>query len=150
MRNWMTIPVSAPSYVVNVFNADNRTDADLGRASDTPPQPPGLSIGDDPQDWQEAFKERAAIREFDGLYPRAEAEILAFGELVNQWHFQHAVITQGQCAGCGRPADADTIQLADGADIHLGCVRAYGIKWRRAASEALVAMGLTIPAGWAI
>ena len=150
MRNWMTIPVSASSYVVNVFNVDNRTYADSGRASDTPPQPPGLPVRDDPADWLDAFEERAAIREFDGLYPRAEAEILAFGELVNQWHFQHAVITPGQCAGCGRPADEDVIRLADGADAHLGCVRTYGLKWRRMASESLVGLGLAIPSGWTI
>lgn len=115
------------------------------------PKSPGLPVNDDPQEWLDAFEERAAIREFDGLYPRAEAEALAFGEVVNQWHFQHAVITQDRCAGCGHPAEGDdVIRLADGADVHLGCVRAYGLKWRRAASDALVAMGLTIPAGWSI
>lgn len=115
------------------------------------PEPPGLQVNDDPQDWREAFAERAAIRKFDGLYPRAVAEALAFGELVNQWHFQNAVVQPGQCAGCGHPAEGDdVIRLADGADVHLGCVRAYGLKWRRTASEALVEMGLTIPAGWSL
>lgn len=113
-------------------------------------QVPGLPVNNDPQDWLEAFEERAAIREFEGLYPRAEAEALAFGEMVNQWHFQNAVIVEGECAGCGHPADADAIRLADGADVHIGCVRAYGLKWRRSASEALEKMGLTIPAGWTV
>lgn len=127
--------------------------SDIARYLSTlPPDPKDAppSIGDHPQDWRDAFDERAAIREFEGLYPRAEAETLAFGEIVNAWHFQHAVITQGQCAGCGHPADDDVIRLADSADVHIGCVRAYGLKWRRTASEALERMGLTIPGGWTV
>ena len=127
--------------------------SDIARYLSTlPPDPKDAppSIGDDPRDWREAFEERAAIRQFDGLYPRPEAEVLAFGEIVNQWHFQHAVITPGKCAGCGRPADEDVIRLADGADAHLGCVRTYGLKWRRMASESLVGFGLAIPSGWTI
>lgn len=119
-----------------------------------PPNPKSASpsIGDDPADWKDAFEERAAIREFDGLYPQAEAEALAFGELVNQWHFQNVVIVEGECAGCRRriiPGD-DSLRLVDGSDVHFGCVRAYGLRWRKNASEALAAAGLTIPEGWAI
>jgi hypothetical protein len=150
MRNWMTFPVPASPYVDNVFNADNRPEIELGQASDTRPHSPGLPIGEDSLDWKDAFEERAAICEFDGLYPRPVAEVLAFGDIVNQWHFQNAVVEPGQCAGCGHHAECDVIRLADCADVHLGCVRAYGLKWRRAASDALAAMGLTIPEGWSI
>jgi hypothetical protein len=35
----------------------------------------------DPSDWQAAFQERAAIREFEGGFPRHEAERLARQDL---------------------------------------------------------------------
>jgi hypothetical protein len=36
--------------------------------------------------WRDFFDERAAHREFDGGYSRAEAERLAFGEMILEWH----------------------------------------------------------------
>ena len=36
----------------------------------------------DAEDWQAAYDERAAVREFDGEMPRAEAERLAFADTV--------------------------------------------------------------------
>ena len=36
--------------------------------------------------WQDFFDERAAHREFDGGHSRADAERLAFGEMILEWH----------------------------------------------------------------
>src|SRR6516225_10456135 len=34
------------------------------------------------------YEERAAIHEFDGHYSRAEAESLAWGDVLNRWHMR--------------------------------------------------------------
>jgi hypothetical protein len=44
----------------------------------------------DPAWWQDLFEERAAHREFDGGYPRCEAERLAWEECLVEWRRQHA------------------------------------------------------------
>jgi len=44
----------------------------------------------DPAWWQDLFEERAAHREFDGGYPRREAERLAWEECLVEWRRQHA------------------------------------------------------------
>ncbi len=159
MTDWRKISVS-PEYASPNVGApcqpcqpekDQTCLSRLSRCAEDP-NSPGPPVGDDPATWKDAFEERGAIREVDGLYPRAEAEVLAFGELVNQWHFQKAVIVDGECAGCRRrmmPGD-DSLRLADGADVHFGCVREYGLRWRKNASDALTAARLTIPEGWTI
>ena len=38
-----------------------------------------------PEDWQVFFEERAAILEFDGRVPRAEAELRAFAYCLTEW-----------------------------------------------------------------
>jgi hypothetical protein len=38
----------------------------------------------DAEDWQAAYDERAAVREFDGDLPRAEAERLAYADSVEE------------------------------------------------------------------
>jgi hypothetical protein len=57
-------------------------------------KPALLAILAEASDWRDLYEERAAIREFDGGYPRAEAERLAWGELEDHWHRLH---------GGGRP-----------------------------------------------
>jgi hypothetical protein len=49
---------------------------------------PGIAV--DPGQWRDIFEQRAAYREFNGSRSRAEAEILAWGELLNKWHLLHA------------------------------------------------------------
>lgn len=114
-----------------------------------PPAPP---VHDDPESWREAYEERAAIREFSGEYPRSRAEVLAFGDMVNQWHVQHAKPIQGECAGCRKLilSEDDVETLTDGAQVHPNCIRAYGLRWRLTASQALQEAGIPIPEGWEI
>jgi hypothetical protein len=38
-----------------------------------------------PEAWREFFEERAAIREFDGGLPRAEAEAAALADVLGLW-----------------------------------------------------------------
>jgi hypothetical protein len=52
----------------------------------------------DPAWWQDLFEERAAHREFDGGYPRREAERLAWKECLAEWRRQHAGQSHPICA----------------------------------------------------
>ena len=55
----------------------------------------------DAQDWADFYEERTAIREFDGGRSRADAERLAWGELINIWHRQHGQPPDpARCVGC--------------------------------------------------
>jgi len=52
------------------------------------------------EDWRDFFHERAAHREFDGGYSRADAERLAFGEMILAWHRRHGARPDPhRCAG---------------------------------------------------
>jgi hypothetical protein len=102
--------------------------------------------------WIDFYEERAAIREFDGHYTRAEAEVLAWGELENRWHLQHGErVPRNLCAGCRKPIGiSDALDLIDGNRVHLaddrGCLIRHGERWRAAATCALTALGLRPPA----
>jgi hypothetical protein len=99
-------------------------------------------------DWRDLFEERAAIREFEGGYPRAEAERLAWGNLENRWHLQYGErVPRDLCAGCRKPiGNADALDLIDGNRVHLagdrGCLIRHGHRWRAVASRALAELGL--------
>jgi hypothetical protein len=104
----------------------------------------------DPTIWSDLYEERAAHRQFDGGYPRVEAELLAWGEIEWRWHFAHREqVPVEVCAGCGQLIGADeALDLIDGARIHMKghrCRTAYEQRWRRAASSALVTLGLQPP-----
>jgi hypothetical protein len=98
--------------------------------------------------WCDLFEERAAIYEYDGGYTRAEAEVLAWGELQNRWHFEHgARVARDLCAGCRLPiGSADVLDLIDGNRVHLrgdrDCLVQHGERWRAAATRTLLALGL--------
>jgi hypothetical protein len=102
-------------------------------------------------DWRELFEERAAIRKCGGLYSRAEAEVLAWGELQNRWHIEHGDrIPRDVCAGCRRPiGNAEALDLIDGSRVHLtdanGCLIRHGSRWSTNATRALMAVGLRPP-----
>jgi hypothetical protein len=104
--------------------------------------------GWDASDWRAFFGERAAIREYDGMRPRAEAERLAWGETLVEWHRANASPAPSwQCAGCGEPhLGASAMTLPDAARVHdmagYGCLIAYGKRWRATATAALAAMGI--------
>jgi hypothetical protein len=114
------------------------------------------SVTGEPSDlafWREVFEERAAVRQFDGGYSRAQAERLAWGELQNRWHLAHGErVPRELCAGCRRPiGDAAALDLIDGNRVHHAaghdCLIAYGTRWRGPATAALVAIGLRPPVG---
>ena len=106
----------------------------------------------DPAFWRDLFEERAAIRQIDARYSRAEAERLAWGELQNRWHMGHGErVPPHLCAGCRQPvAKAATLDLIDSCRVHDAtghdCLIRWGERWRGAATRALVAMGLRRPA----
>ena len=68
-----------------------------------------LSPADDgwsPVDWRVFFHERAAIAEFDGGLPRAEAEERAYACCVVEWLNQNPTTsTSGRCLACGAERD---------------------------------------------
>lgn len=101
-----------------------------------------------PDWWRDEYEERAAIREFDGRYTRAEAERLAWGELANRWHTEYGErVPAAICAGCRRPiGQARALDVADGTRVHgTDCLIEFGKRWRGAATHALVQLGLTPP-----
>src|ERR1700704_2562502 len=52
--------------------------------------------------WRDQFNERAAHRQFDAGYARSDAEQLAYGGVVLDWHRRHGAHPDpNQCAGCG-------------------------------------------------
>ena len=103
------------------------------------------------QDWRDMYEERAAHRQYDGGYTRAEAEQLAWGEMQNRWHLKHDVGTPRDiCAGCRKPIGAAmALDLINGSRVHLddenACLVLYGDRWRAAATRGLLALGLRPP-----
>jgi hypothetical protein len=120
------------------------------------PVPKERDAAAEPAFWQDFFEERTAHREFDGGYSRAEAERLAFGEMILEWHRRHSARSDPHCcAGCGDElVGGNILALCDGARVHfdgvrgVNCITAYGKKWRGAAVAALRAIGLVPPPGF--
>jgi hypothetical protein len=97
---------------------------------------------------------RAAHWELGGR-SRAEAEKIAWAEVQNRWHMEHGErVSRDICAGCRRPIEsAMALDLIDGSRVHLNdgnvCMIRHGKRWRAAATRALMALGLCLPAGGA-
>jgi hypothetical protein len=100
--------------------------------------------------------ERAAHREFDSGRSRADAERLAFGEMILEWHRRYGACPDPhRCAGCGdgMPSKGG-LALSDGARVHfdavrrVDCIIACGQKWRGAAAAALRELGFDPPQGF--
>ena len=106
--------------------------------------------------WRDFFDERAAHREFDGGHSRADAERLAFGEMILEWHRRYGARPDPfRCAGCGDDMPSKGgMALNDGTRVHLDAVRrvdciiAYGQKWRGAGATALRELGFDPPQGF--
>ena len=135
------------------FFSDQRVASDpQGTDDQGGPQllPPADASRLDPTIWSDLYEERAAHRQFDGGYPRVEAELLAWREIEWRWHFAHREPVPAEvCAGCGQLIGAaEALDLIDGARVHMKghrCRTAYEQRWRRAASSALVTLGLQPP-----
>jgi hypothetical protein len=103
--------------------------------------------------WRDFFDERAAHREFDGGHSRVEAEELAFGEMLLEWHHRHGARPDPKrCAGCGDDMSSEGgLVLSDGARVHfdavrgVDCIIGYGEKWRGAAVAAVRDLGFDPP-----
>ena len=97
-----------------------------------------------PEDWQIFFDECAAIAEFDGGLPRAQAEARAFACCVAEWINRNPTPSApGRCLACSggeRPWDpllpfgTDTIGHAW---VHRACCRAW---YRAREAEAIAAL----------
>src|SRR5438105_3635407 len=103
--------------------------------------------------YTDLYEERAAIREFDGGYAKAQAERLAWGEVAGIWHRQHGERVPGHtCAGCGKPLNGDAVLLLphgerahSAAGDEFKCIIAYGRRWKAAAAVALERIGIPTP-----
>jgi hypothetical protein len=98
--------------------------------------------------WQARHCE--AFRFWASFHPTEEAARIAWGEIQCRWHWLHGErTTPGLCAGCGLPhGKGKALRLGDSNAVHfdgLGCLIAFGERWRGEATAALVAMGLTPP-----
>ena len=109
----------------------------------------------DAADWRDLFEERAAIRQWNRHYPRALAERLAYGEVMEGWLVGHPLAYPADwCAGCGEPLGLNVLDLPDGARVHFEphrefrCLIAHGAARKRRAVAALAALGLSPPARW--
>jgi hypothetical protein len=95
-------------------------------------------------------RHREALTHWRALHPESEAAQLAWGELQDRWHKRHGEwMPPDLCSGCRRPiGDRETLALGDGNRVHpddLNCLIRHGERWRRAATRALVAVGLQPP-----
>jgi hypothetical protein len=86
--------------------------------------------------WHDQYEERAAVRQYEGGYPRAEADLLAWREVETRWQMAHGERVQRHlCAGCRRPiGGAVALDLIDGNRVHdradNDCLIRHGERWR--------------------
>jgi hypothetical protein len=99
--------------------------------------------------WRDLFATRITDW-FHGDRGWEEARRLAWGDLENEWHYQHGKRwPTWQCAGCDAPiSGSQALKFLDGNRVHfepIDCLIRFGKRWRGEASEALVAFGLEPP-----
>ena len=111
-----------------------------------------LPVGDDPASWHAWFHALAHRKAIVGCRTLAEALQLAYGAALNEWHRRHGARADlAYCAGCGEPLTGKALHvLPDSARVHgdnLRCWADYGQRWRSAAADGLVRLGVAAPAG---
>jgi len=107
----------------------------------------------DPEDIRVWLHERAAMREVNLGSTRADADKLAFDELLWLWCAANPVDhAPGQCAACGTAFEPPVMSLPDGATVcdqpDHGCLIFYGNGRRMAAVNALEGIGIAPPRWW--
>jgi hypothetical protein len=102
-----------------------------------------------PQDWRVFFDERAAMAEFDGELPRAEAEARAFNCCVAEWINRNPTpSTPGRCLACGGgerscdPLLPFGTELTGRAWVHRACWSEWSRGREIEAIAALASMGI--------
>ncbi len=107
--------------------------------------------------WHRHFTIRTIDRQLGGYRSRREAKLLAFGDMILEWHRRHGARPDPRrCAGCnvelpdfvGLAVDRDGVRVHFDAARRDDCVIAYGQKWRGAAVAALHALGVHPPEGF--
>src|SRR5262249_31795467 len=100
--------------------------------------------------WQAFFGEQAA--EYDGGWPRTQAEAHAFECCIVEWLNRNpAPSPAGQCAWCGHPETEGSVVLPFGAEpwghtwLHAECWGAWREARRAHAVKALALMGINRP-----
>ena len=99
------------------------------------------------------WRDRLATRIVDWFHGDRgweEARRLAWGDVENEWHYQHGKRwPTWQCAGCNAPlGGSQALNLPDGNRVHfdpIDCLIRFGNRWRGDAHKALVACGLEPP-----
>jgi hypothetical protein len=99
------------------------------------------------EDWQVFFDERAAIAEFDGGLPRAQAEARAFAICVAEWLNRNPVRSPpGCCFGCGgRDHAHDPLLNTEHTWLHSRCWPAWYEGRKAEAVAALARIGIIKP-----
>jgi hypothetical protein len=100
-------------------------------------------------DWRLYFEERAAVGEFDGGLPRADAETQAFECCVVEWLNRNpAPSAAGRCSWCGQPESHGAVVVPYGmrpgthAWLHTECWPTWQEFRRSQARETLTRIGI--------
>lgn len=96
------------------------------------------------EDWRAFFNERAGIAEFDGGWPRDQAEPRAFAFCVAEWLNRNLVRSPpGRCHGCGEGEQSQDALLSFGIEtsghawFHSRCWPAWPARRKAQAVSAL-------------
>ena len=109
--------------------------------------------------WRMLFELRFIYRLQAADRTRADAESLAFGDCLMEWHRRCAQQPDiDRCAGCGEvlPNGVGLIIDRGGVRVHFDVVRgfdcliAYGLRWRSAAVAGLHDLGIDPPTGFEV
>jgi hypothetical protein len=107
--------------------------------------------------WRGQFAARSVHWSLDGHREWQEAERLAFGDMIIEWHRRHGACPDPRrCAGCGEELSDGVGIVVDhgGARVHfdaarrIDCIVEFGQKWRGAAVAGLRMLGVNPPAGF--
>jgi hypothetical protein len=109
------------------------------------PSKDGWSAGD----WLLYFGERAAVAEFDGGLPRADAEAQAFERCIVEWLNRNPTPSAaGRCLWCGQTENLGAVVVPHGTELgthawlHAECWPAWQEFRRSHAQQALMRMGV--------
>jgi len=107
------------------------------------------------EDWQAYHDERAGILEYDGEWPRSEAEQLAFEACVTRWLDEHPAPSQaGICAWRAQPRIINSPVVPFGTEpgslthLHRECWSPWFVRRKAEATATLEALGVAPHNPW--